>query len=272
MIKLLTHTDLPVALAYMNRYYLETALLLENVLACGLENRREDGRSGDYFGCFDGRQLAGIVAFYNAASCIPHYERHSAAEELSALMLKRSFRTMLGLQKIVNPLLPILQGRKHIRQLTESEYMVNHNLKPYVIRGAEFLTVSELGGKQAADFIARAYWHDTQDGKSRYGIQKQLQNPAVTEGFLFLLIDGDIKAQAYVKASTAKVAQIGGVYTLDEERGRGYCKAITSELCARIIRLGKTPALTVRQDNLPAKRAYEHIGFSWYDRYLIIKY
>lgn len=272
MIKLLTHTDLPAALAYMNRHYLETALLIENVLACGLENRREDSRSGDYFGCFEGRELTGIAAFYNAASCIPHYERQSAAQELSILMLKRNFRTMLGLQKIVKPLLPILQGRKPIRHLTESEYLVNHNFRPYEISGAGFQTVSQLGAEKAADFIARAYGDMAHDGKSRYGIQKQLQDPAATEEFLFLLIDGDIKAQAYIKPSTAKVAQIGAVYTLDAERGRGYCKAITSELCARIIRLGKTPALTVRQDNLPAKRAYERIGFSCYDRYLLIKF
>jgi len=272
MIKLLTHTDLPAALAYMNRHYLETALLIENVLACGLENRREDSRSGDYFGCFEGQELTGIAAFYNAASCIPHYERQSAAAELSILMLKRNFRTMLGLQKIVNPLLPILERRKPIRHLTASEYLVNDNFSPYVISGAEFRTISQLGEKKAADFIAQAYWDIAHDGKIRHGLQKQLQDPAVTEEFLFLLIDGDLKAQAYIKTSTAKVAQVGGVYTLDAERGRGYCKAITSELCSRIIRLGKTPALTVRQGNLAAKRAYERIGFSCYDRYLMLKF
>lgn len=271
MIKLLTHTDLPATLAYMHKHYLETAFLLGNVLAYGVENRWEDSRSGDYFGYFEGAELRGIIGFYNSASCIPHYERETAVDELSGLMLRRNFKTLLGLQNIISPFLPKLQERKSIREIAESEYMVNYHVTPYLFEGAQFQTASELGEGQAAEFIAKAYRLGYSDGKVQYKVKKLLQEHTGAEEFLFLLIEGDIKAHAYIRTSTAKVAQIGGVYTLETERGRGYCKAITSELCARSMRLGKTPTLTVRKDNLPAKRAYEHIGFSRYDDYLIVK-
>lgn len=272
MIKLLTHTDLPAALAYMNEHYLETVFLLGNVLAYGLENRWEDGGSGDYFGYFEGTELKGIIGFYNSASCIFHYERETAIEELGGLMLRRNFKTLLGLQKMINPLLPKLQERKAPREIAKSEYMVNYGGEPFLLEGVQFQTAGELGEEQAIEFIANSYRFGYSDGKTLYEIKKLLQEHTGIKEFLFLLVDGEIKVQACIRASTAKVAQIGGVYTLEAERGRGYCKAITAELCAKSMRLGKTPTLIVHRDNLPAKRAYEHIGFSRYDDYLIIKF
>lgn len=271
MIKLLTHTDLPATLAYMNKHYLETAFLLGNVLAYGLENRWEDGRSGDYFGYFEGADLKGVIGFYNSASCIPHYESLTAVDELSRLMARRNFKTLLGLQNIISPFLPKLQERRVIREIVKSEYLVNLSIKPYLFEGGQFLTASELGEGKAAKFIAKTYRLGYNDAKIQYEVRKLLHEQTGSEEFLFLLVEGDIKAQAYIRTSTAKVAQIGGVYTLEAERGRGYCKAITSELCGRSMRLGKTPTLIVHKDNLPARKAYEHVGFDRYDDYLIIK-
>ena len=78
-------------------------------------------------------------------------------------------------------------------------------------------------------------------------------------------------AQAGIQTYTPKINQIGSVYTPEEERGKGYAKAIVSEICKRIIERGKMPTLMVNKDNTPAVRAYNALGFEHYDDYLIVK-
>jgi uncharacterized protein len=77
---------------------------------------------------------------------------------------------------------------------------------------------------------------------------------------------------ANIQTYTSKINQIGGVYTLPEYRGKGYCKAIVSELCKRILGRGKMPTLSVKNNNTPAVCAYQSIGFKYYDDYLIVKF
>lgn len=272
MLKLLKQSDMPAVLAYLYRYPVEAAFLLGNILTYGIEKRSRRGRSGDYFGYYIGAELKGVIAFYNLGSCIPHYESQEAIAELSRLMLRRNYKMVLGFHKMVGPLIECLGSKKPLRENAESQYMINRQLKPFALEGALFKTAAEVGEIRAADFVANAYRRGYNDIKSRQEILKMFREHTEDEQFLFLLINGEIKAQAYVQTSTPAIAQIGGVYTMEEERGRGYCKAITSEFSRRIICKGKLPSLIVRNDNIPAKRAYEHIGFCYYDDYSIVKF
>ncbi len=54
--------------------------------------------------------------------------------------------------------------------------------------------------------------------------------------------------------------EIGAVATVPEQRNKGYCKALISEMAFRILRQGKTVTLTTEQRNLPMRAAAEAIG------------
>jgi RimJ/RimL family protein N-acetyltransferase len=68
--------------------------------------------------------------------------------------------------------------------------------------------------------------------------------------------------KANIGARAAGVAQIQGVYTTVAERGQGYCRRGCAELSRRLFDEGvEVVNLFVREDNLPARQAYESIGF-----------
>ena len=272
MLKLLTYVDTPAVLAYLNRHPIEAAFLLGNVIAYGVENRLQEGRNGDYFGYYRGPDLCGIISFYNLGSCILHYEHEAAIDEFGALMQKRNFRIALGFRSIMTPITGYLAGRKDIREIVQCEYMLCRQFQPFILSGATFKTMAELGENRVLDFMASAYRREWNRFNNRTELLRLLSEHCGTEEFLFLVVKNDIKAQAYIQTTTPQVAQIGGIYTSKEQRGRGYSKAIASEFCRRIIQKGGTPSLIVKQDNLPAKRAYEYIGFTYFSDYQIIRF
>ncbi len=120
--------------------------------------------------------------------------------------------------------------------------------------------------------LKEAYWQGFGHSYSLEETQKFLEQRGSEEEFLFLIAEKRIVAQAYIQAVTNKINQIGGVFTTEEERGKGYCKAILSHLCQNIIDRDKTPSLIVRKDNISAIRAYTSLGFTYFDDYLLIKF
>ncbi|MCI4324961.1 MAG: GNAT family N-acetyltransferase [Thermoplasmata archaeon] len=55
---------------------------------------------------------------------------------------------------------------------------------------------------------------------------------------------------------------IAGVYTRPESRGRGIAQAVTAAICRQAEAVGAVPTLFVREENLPARHAYEKLGFA----------
>jgi len=57
------------------------------------------------------------------------------------------------------------------------------------------------------------------------------------------------------------IAFVRGVYTVPSLGSRGFATSAVSALVKEIINLGKEAALWVADDNLPARRIYERLGF-----------
>ena len=85
---------------------------------------------------------------------------------------------------------------------------------------------------------------------------------------------GVLRFRASVSALTTDAAQVSGVYTPPDQRGRGYAKRGMAELCARLFTRTRAVCLFVNDFNVPAIAVYHAIGFrdhaSWrslfYDR------
>ena len=54
--------------------------------------------------------------------------------------------------------------------------------------------------------------------------------------------------------------EIGGVATVPDQRNKGYCEALISELAFRALEKGKAATLTTEKTNLPMRKAAEAIG------------
>jgi predicted GNAT family acetyltransferase len=80
------------------------------------------------------------------------------------------------------------------------------------------------------------------------------------------IIQFNINAQSFTRL------QIGGVYVLPEWRGRGIATSMTAALIRKLQSRNKDFTLFVKKTNLPARMAYDSIGFTKIGDYRINYY
>jgi len=271
MIRLLNQDDKEIVLQYLEKHHIETTFLIGNVKHFGLDNNKEIRRCGDYYGYFEVDSLKGVLALYNLGSCIPHYDSPSAIPYFVNILKEKNFTHLLGMEGIVKPLYEKIKDFKITEEYSEDSYYVNNDFKPFTL---ESITIKEADSEDMdiVKFYERSQIEGFNVKKTIEDIIKTLKQRPSEEDFIFLSKDNLIAAQGCIQTTTDKIEQIGGVFTAVEARGNGYCKAVVSELCRRIILRGKTPSLMVRKNNTPAVKAYTSIGFKHYDDYLIITF
>ncbi len=271
MLRALNEWDRMAMFDYLNRNEEETDFLIGNILQSGIANRNNILRCGDYYGYFEGNDLRGIIVFYNMGSCVPHFESAGAVIGFAELMITRNFSMILGADRIVRPVFEIVRHYRPLREFEECDYSVNSSFKPYKSEGCEFINVCGDSGDEILKFVRKAYMRGFGAEHTIESTKLLLSQRNAEEDFIILLRDNIPLAQACIQAFTCSTNQIGAVYTLEEERGKGYAKAVVSELCERIISRGKLPTLIVNKLNTPAINAYKSLGFGHRSDYLIIR-
>ena len=98
----------------------------------------------------------------------------------------------------------------------------------------------------------------------RRGLQREL--------VWFATVRGHPVAKAATNARGFGVDQIGGVFTEQRLRGRGYGAAVMTALLRTLFAAGKSATLFVKPDNPAAIRLYENLGFVTRDEYRICYY
>lgn len=273
MLRLLTDKDKNLVLDYHKRNEIETSFFYSNVMEFGVDNNKDMRRCADYFGWFEDGSLRGVIPFYNLGSCIPHYESDEAIPHFIGLMKERSFEFLLGMDRIIKPLFKEFQGQRVVIEYNDSSFYMNRDFKPYTSSGLEFVDPCEVfEDEKVIDFIIHARLKGFHEITDRESVIKMLIQVCPGEDRIIALSAGKPVAYALIQANTATTSQVGAVFTLEEERGRGYCKAVVSELCSRIVSRNKIPTLFVRKNNTPAVKAYNALGFEHIDDYSLIRF
>ena len=113
--------------------------------------------------------------------------------------------------------------------------------------------------------IAPAHFNDGQCLRSlRQALREQLVYLAE--------MDGEPLAKAATNARGYRVDQIGGVYTVPSERGKGLGKTVVSELLNKVFSEKNEACLFVKKHNRPAIALYERLGFAPVNDYVISYY
>ena len=271
MIKLLTEEHKDIVLQYLEKHHIETTFLIGNVNCFGLNNNPEMRRCADYYGYFEDEALRGVLPFYNLGSCIPHYDSPGAIPYFAVLLRQRNFEVLLGMEKIVKPLYAHVKFSKHAIEYSEDSYYVNKNFKPFYLENVTFID-SDITNPNIIEFYKEAQLEGFHNKTTTKQAINSIKYRSEEEDFVLLKKNNKIVAEACIQTTTSIVNQIGGVFTKFEDRNRGYCKAVVSEICSRIVSRGKMPTLMVRKNNIPAVKAYTSLGFEYYDDYLIIKF
>jgi len=255
----------------MKRNEEEAAFLAGNAARYGIMNRGDILRCGDYFGYFEGFALKGVIAFYNMGTCAPHFESLGAVPYFAQIMTVGRYSMLIGIDRIIRPLFESIKYYKFLKKFEECSYCINRNFKPFKLEGVEFLDVTGNNCLDILSFVRKAYLQGFEVERTLESTKQLLTQKSEEEEFIILSKDDKLLAQACIQTVTDNTSQIGAVYTLEEERGKGYGKAVVSELCERIIKRGKLPTLIVNKQNTPALAAYKALGFEHHDDYLIIR-
>lgn len=104
----------------------------------------------------------------------------------------------------------------------------------------------------------------------RLGFGSWLSPQAIAEGIYYgIRVRGRLVAAAgtHVIGRGSKIAVVGNVLTAPEYRGRGYAKATTAAVTARLLEFCDHVALNVRSDNPPAINAYRRLGYAEHVRF-----
>ena len=137
-----------------------------------------------------------------------------------------------------------------------------------VLEAAQFKTpdlstVKRIKPEQA-DLLADLYQHAASPGES-VGAFSPAQ---IAQGrFYGVWVEGELIATAgtHIWSPAESIAAIGNVFTKPDQRGKGYASHCTAAVVRDALATGiHTVVLNVRQDNAPAIRVYEKLGFQRY--------
>jgi hypothetical protein len=269
MLKPLTARHAQAAYAFLTANGLRDVFLASKIHE-GALTQPDGSAQGRFLGAFDGEKLEGVLFLGHGglvvfASELPHVRRRFAEKTWEE---RARVRLVVGEWDQVTD----FWGHLTASGLTSSRdwrevFMVASpsTLTPErepALRLATIADVMSLG-----DLAARAYLEETGlDPLASMG-EGYLRHIAknIEERSSYVLEEGGrLVFKADLSARCPIGAQIVGVFTEPDRRGQGIARRGVAEIVQRLTAgEGAVPAvcLFVREDNLPARRAYERAGF-----------
>jgi predicted GNAT family acetyltransferase len=93
------------------------------------------------------------------------------------------------------------------------------------------------------------------------GYRRRVQNTILSGNAFAVFDEQGVAFKAEIGAMSARVGQIQGVWVRPDLRGHGLGGSGTAAVAEVILRTGRIASLYVNDFNIPARRAYERIGF-----------
>ena len=260
---------------------IDTSLFLyANSARAGLVDQGERYQ-GTYLGAFEGERLVGVVAHYWNGMIITQAPSH--LEELTRAVSRASSREVTG---VIGPLEQAL-GALSTLGIERDQLQAD---SPEVLYSLSLDALKEPLGREGQRLEARipikadlpqliewtlAYGEETlgtaPTATRREEVEVNLTRSIVEETSYVLLDRGELVSMTGFTSEVAQVVQIGGVWTPPELRGRGYARsAVARHLLSARDRGVERAILFTAQDNHPAQRAYEALGFEKIGDYAIM--
>jgi predicted GNAT family acetyltransferase len=223
---------------------------------------------GRFLGAFEGSRLDGVLFLGHGglvvfASDVPHVRRRFA----EATWHERSrVRLVVGEWDQVSDFWSHLSAAGLVAHRDWREVFMVATKETLVDEREPRLRRAVTGDMSVLiDLAARAYREETgEDPLATLGEgYVRHVTRSIEEGRSYVIEDGGrLVFKADLSARCPAGAQIVGVFTEPDRRGEGLARRGTAELVRRLGRDGlDAVCLFVREDNAPARRAYERAGF-----------
>jgi len=269
MLKPLTARHAQVAYAFLTSNGLRDVFLASKIHE-GALSQPDGSAQGRFLGEFDGEKLEGVLFLGHGglvvfASELPHVRRRFAEKTWEE---RARVRLVVGEWEQVTDFWGHLtaSGLTSARDWREVFMVADPSTltleREPGLRLATIADVNTLG-----DLAARAYLEETgldPLASMGEGYLRHIAKNIEERSSYVLEEDGRLVFKADLSARCPIGAQIVGVFTEPDRRGEGIARRGVAEMVARLTAgAGAVPAvcLFVREDNLPARRAYERAGF-----------
>jgi ribosomal protein S18 acetylase RimI-like enzyme len=234
-----------------------------------LDQRLSDGLP-EFHGVFAGERLRALLLLGYGGLAMPAGPEARVVAALGPVLARRAgtLRALIGERANVDALWPYAQAAGARPRLDAIEIFMTVDAEALVPEAREpELRVAVM---EDLELIARA--------SARAHVEEMGEDPMarnreafvgrvarlILEERVFVVRRGPaLPFKAELSALCPLGAQIAGVYTEPEFRNRGLARRGTAEVARRALATTPTVCLFVRQDNAPARRAYERGGFRY---------
>lgn len=240
-------------------------VLIEYVTRLGLI-----GRIPGFFGCFAGEALRGVSMVGALGGTFIEAESAEVCRELgrAAASLSPGPRHVIGAEDLTVPFWEAFRPRASAELLWERReivYVVRRPSEPARSAPVVGLRPARLAdGDQLVRNSARQHLEDLKE--DRYAMEpegfRQRHLSEIREGHWWVLEEGGfVRFQVHVGPRNREVVQLGGVFTPETDRGRGYATCAMRGLIAILLRDRPAVSLYCDVDNSVARKLYERVGF-----------
>lgn len=220
-----------------------------------------------------------VQGFYRYGRWLPHYEPLSSEQEqvlLDAMIADARpyyIRWLMGIERVVGPILKRLGELGLEPDYDERDdlcYVDTASLNALDLAGVRRATARDLEAIAKLRFAFEVEYFRVPTQRIQKAWCRDIARRYIDKGCYLAERRGSVVSMVAVEARLDTLTQIGAVYTLEEYRGQGLAKAVVGALAREELRRVQRVALTVRKDNLPARRAYSALGFRpWVDYRLV---
>jgi uncharacterized protein len=259
---------------YLQAHYHENILLLSDLhKAQGIHALGADALA--LVGYRVGGRVIAAQGFYRYGRWMPHSEDADALDAMIADMLPRHVRWIMGVRRVVDPLLRRLTPLGFQLGYDEHDYLSyveQRTLFTYDVEGIRRATLDDLPAVANLRCAFEGEYFGVPEDRIDPGWCFAAAQRYIAAGTYVAERGGHVVAMVAVEASIPELTQIGAVYTQKAYRGNGLAKGVVSALCQEQLALKERVTLTVRTDNQPALAAYAALGFQRWDDYRMARF
>ncbi len=255
--------------------------LLGNMRMGGLE---DNGRylQGTYAAAFEQGQIIGVVAHYWNDNLILQAPLDLVGRlvETAASASSRPVYGLLGTKAQVETAAKHLNFPKTTVKLDDSEKLYSLQLKN-LIAPSKLATGQWRGRRvQIRDLELITHWRlgyavetmgETDSPELRERLRENIKKYQKLNRIWILEDEGQPVAMSAFNATSKEAVQVGGVWTPPEFRSKGYGRSVVATSLSDARDDGvETAVLFTGEDNIPAQKAYEALGFRHIGDYRIL--
>lgn len=220
------------------------------------------------FGEVEGRQLQGLVYVSNTGIVIPVVRSTAALTQLAEMNRTNPnmVRVLVGERQTVGELWSRLKRLGLQARIIRDQlgYAIDRSDFP---AGAARLALEPATAEhldqvvEASAAMAREEAQDDPQSRNPELFRTRILE-RITRGRDFIhLLDRELVFKTNVAALSPLGGQIEGIYTLPRFRGRGFGTSGTAAVTTWVLERAQRAVLLVNEDNTPARRIYESLGY-----------